>query len=347
MAAGTQLSARGRETGVVPAPRRSGRVAAASPARGSGPRQIILHGGAADTDLPAITRALAWAPKCNCRTCRIRRMDSLSVGIRVPSIDCDGKHWTQVNTDLRDDLLSRMPSSARRVAGIRSEWWPPSNRKAGRDQIVKLAAMNWNLQDASRAARSNRRPASWAGGTDGKSARKRPMPAVPRDSLSSALTRNIRTLEERRAREAVATTRQEKVVVAITSLHRQYAVRLLARGVLRSLGARGLGRVTQASRDLTFPLPAWRRTIEAIFTLDLRSDELEAAVAEAADKRADLDLHISLLTEHEVKSSPRWSRPWRRISNIATAEGAELSEIKKDVALETVLDEIEAERQKR
>ena len=43
------------------------------------------------------------------------------------------------------------------------------------------------------------------------------MPAGPPDSLSSALTRNIRKLEERRAREAVATTRQEKVVVAITS----------------------------------------------------------------------------------------------------------------------------------
>jgi uncharacterized membrane protein len=43
------------------------------------------------------------------------------------------------------------------------------------------------------------------------------MPADPPDSLSSALTRNIRTLEERRAREAGATTRQQRVVGAITS----------------------------------------------------------------------------------------------------------------------------------
>lgn len=35
--------------------------------------------------------ARAWAPKCNCRTWRIRRMESLSVGIRVPPIDCDGE----------------------------------------------------------------------------------------------------------------------------------------------------------------------------------------------------------------------------------------------------------------
>ena len=35
-------------------------------------------------------RALARAPKCSCKTCHIRRMDSRSVGILIPSIDCDG-----------------------------------------------------------------------------------------------------------------------------------------------------------------------------------------------------------------------------------------------------------------
>jgi hypothetical protein len=38
----------------------------------------------------AINRALIRAPKCNCRTCRIRRMDSLSVGTQS-SIVCDGQ----------------------------------------------------------------------------------------------------------------------------------------------------------------------------------------------------------------------------------------------------------------
>src|SRR6478609_12044786 len=84
-----------------------------------------------------MTRELAWAPKCNCRTCRIRRMDSLSVGIRVPSIDCDGETWTRVNTGPRNDLFfpDALLSASRRVAGIRLEWWPPSNRNSGRDQI--------------------------------------------------------------------------------------------------------------------------------------------------------------------------------------------------------------------
>jgi hypothetical protein len=64
-------------------------------------------------------------------------MDSLSVGIRVPSIDCDGETWTRVNTGPRNDLFfpDALLSASRRVAGIRLEWWPPSNRNSGRDQI--------------------------------------------------------------------------------------------------------------------------------------------------------------------------------------------------------------------
>src|SRR5277367_869140 len=77
----------------------------------------------------AIARALARAPKCNCRTCRIRRMDSLSVGIRVPSIDCDGETWNRVNTDPRDDLF--FPDALLLAGG----GWPGSDRNGGRDQI--------------------------------------------------------------------------------------------------------------------------------------------------------------------------------------------------------------------
>src|SRR3954470_11438054 len=84
-----------------------------------------------------MTRALACAPKCNCRTCRIRRMDSLSVGIPSPPSIATGERWSQVNTDLRNDLRSRRPS------------FPP---EGGRDQIGRvaairleyLAALDWN-----------------------------------------------------------------------------------------------------------------------------------------------------------------------------------------------------------
>src|ERR1700712_5130489 len=126
------------------------------------------------------------------------------------------------------------------------------------------------------------------------------MPSDPPDSLSSALTRNIRTLEERRAREAVATTRHEKAVEAITSfmgsmpfvyLHMAFygAWVLVAFGMLP-----GIPRF-----DVSFAGLATTASIEAIFlsTFVLISQN---RMAEAADKRADLDLHISLLTEHEL-----------------------------------------------
>ena len=77
--------------------------------------------------------ALARAPKCSCKTCRIRRMDSLSVGIQGPSINCDGGIGRQVNTDLRDDLLPGCPSS--------QTGWPGSVWNGGRDQIGTVAAI--------------------------------------------------------------------------------------------------------------------------------------------------------------------------------------------------------------
>jgi uncharacterized membrane protein len=82
-------------------------------------------------------------------------------------------------------------------------------------------------------------------------------------------------------------------------------------------------------------------SVEAIFlsTFVLISQNRMAA---AADKRADLDLQVSLLAEHEI------TRLATLISGIAdrlgvrTEADAELDEITQDVAPEAVLDEIEA-----
>ena len=82
-------------------------------------------------------------------------------------------------------------------------------------------------------------------------------------------------------------------------------------------------------------------SVEAIFlsTFVLISQNRMAA---AADKRADLDLQISLLAEHEV------TKLVTLVSAIADRLGRgdavdhEFDEIKQDVAPEAVLDEIEA-----
>ncbi len=124
-------------------------------------------------------------------------------------------------------------------------------------------------------------------------------PPQPRD-LSSSLKRNIEALEGRRRQEAASATRQERLAEAITSftgsmrfvyLHLAlYAVWILA----------NLGIVSGVPKfDPSFVILAMESSVEAIFlsTFVLISQNRTAA---ASDKRADLDLHINLLAEHEL-----------------------------------------------
>jgi uncharacterized membrane protein len=62
----------------------------------------------------------------------------------------------------------------------------------------------------------------------------------------------------------------------------------------------------------------------------------------AADKRADLDLQISLLAEHEVTRLVTLVSAIADRMGVETQVDAELDEIKRDVAPEAVLDELEA-----
>jgi uncharacterized membrane protein len=82
-------------------------------------------------------------------------------------------------------------------------------------------------------------------------------------------------------------------------------------------------------------------SVEAIFlsTFVLISQNRMAA---AADKRADLDLQISLLAEHEVTKIATMVSAIAAHVGIRTDVDHEVEEIKQDVAPEAVLDRIEA-----
>jgi hypothetical protein len=62
----------------------------------------------------------------------------------------------------------------------------------------------------------------------------------------------------------------------------------------------------------------------------------------AASKRADLDLHISLLAEHEITKLVGLAPAIAAQMGIEQAGDPEVDEIKRDVAPEAVLDEIGA-----
>jgi uncharacterized membrane protein len=64
----------------------------------------------------------------------------------------------------------------------------------------------------------------------------------------------------------------------------------------------------------------------------------------AADKRADLDLHVSLLTEHELTKLVELVAVIAERAGVRANADPEIEEVKKDVAPEAVLDEIETKQ---
>jgi uncharacterized membrane protein len=118
--------------------------------------------------------------------------------------------------------------------------------------------------------------------------------------LSPALARNIQTLQERRSTEERRATLQERAAEAITRFTGSMAFVYLHVVVFGFWALVNTGLLPLLPKwDESFVILGTSASVEAIFlsTFVLISQN---RMAEAADKRADLDLHISLLTEHEV-----------------------------------------------
>ena len=170
-----------------------------------------------------------------------------------------------------------------------------------------------------------------------------PEPTIPPPSspdLGSLLNRNIETLQARRRSEEKNASLQEKIAEAITKFTGSMAfvyIHLIGFGAWIVLN---VGVLPLKPWDPTFVILATEASVEAIFlsTFVLISQNRAAALA---DKRADLDLQINLLSEHEV------TKVLSLIMAIATKVGvdmsdkADLAELERDVAPEAVLDKIE------
>jgi len=92
--------------------------------------------------------------------------------------------------------------------------------------------------------------------------------------------------------------------------------------------------------DPTFVVLAMAASVEAIFlsTFVLITQNRMQAMA---DKRANLDLQISLLAEHEITRLISLVSAMAQRMGIDEGKSPELTELKKDVAPEAVLDRIE------
>lgn len=175
-----------------------------------------------------------------------------------------------------------------------------------------------------------------------------PGPTVPPPSppdLASSLRRNIHALQERRREEAAHATRQEKLAQAITAFTGSMAFVYIHLVAYTAWVVVNVGLIPGVKPfDPSLVILATEASVEAIFlsTFVLISQNRSAA---ASDKRADLDLHISLLTEHELTKLVDIVTTMAAKLDVPLPGRAEIEEIRKDVAPEAVLDEIEATEQ--
>ena len=172
-------------------------------------------------------------------------------------------------------------------------------------------------------------------------------PTLPRTdpaTLSGSLRRNIRALEERRQAEAAAATREERVAAAITAFTGSMRFVYLHLALYGAWILVNLGVVPWVPRfDPSFVILAMAASVEAIFlsTFVLISQNRMAATA---DKRADLDLQISLLAEHELTKLSQVVVAIAERLEIRVAGDPEIREVGRNVSPEAVLDAIEAEQ---
>ena len=159
--------------------------------------------------------------------------------------------------------------------------------------------------------------------------------------MGSVLARNLRLMKARRAQEEAAATFEARLADAITrftgSMRFVYLhVALFGAWIIVNLGlVPGIPKF-----DPSFVILAMAASVEAIFlsTFILISQNRMTA---AGEKRAELDLQINLLAEHEVTKLVAMIAAIADRLGVETEVEAELGELKEDVAPETVLDEIE------
>lgn len=166
---------------------------------------------------------------------------------------------------------------------------------------------------------------------------------APQD-LARVVDRNIRALVEREREQERRRSLENRIADAITQFAgsmRFVYLHLLLYGAWIVIN---LGLLPIRPFDPTFVVLAMVASVEAIFisTFVLISQNRMAALA---DRRADLDLQISLLAEHEVSRVIALMTSVAERLGIEEARDPELQELARDVEPARVMDRISEEKQ--
>jgi uncharacterized membrane protein len=158
--------------------------------------------------------------------------------------------------------------------------------------------------------------------------------------LAGVMERNIQALISRRQQEEQKKPLQDRVADAITAFTGSMPFVYIHLIVFGLWVVANLPGVPFPKFDPTYVILAMFASVEAIFlsTFVLISQNRMAALA---DKRADLDLQVSLLAEHEISRAITLLRDIAHQMGIPSSQNPELGELARDVAPEQVLDKME------
>jgi uncharacterized membrane protein len=166
--------------------------------------------------------------------------------------------------------------------------------------------------------------------------------------LAGVVRRNIRTLLEARERAEQRKSREERIADAITrftgSMLFVYLHALLVIGwIVVNLGAIPWIRPFD---PFPFVMLAMLASVEAIFlsTFVLISQNRMNSMA---DRRADLDVQINLLAEHEITRLIELCDAMARRLGVSASAAPHIEELKRDVRPEAVLEELDQAAQDR
>ena len=166
-----------------------------------------------------------------------------------------------------------------------------------------------------------------------------PSPHPP--GLSTVLERNIQALKERQRRDEREASLQERMADRITGFTGSMLFVYIHLALFGFWIIANLGWIPGVPRwDPTFVVLAMWASVEAIFlsTFVLISQNRMAVVA---DRQAELDLQISLLSEHEITKLTTLVASIAERLDVRTGVEDELTEIQQDVSPEAVLDALE------
>lgn len=153
--------------------------------------------------------------------------------------------------------------------------------------------------------------------------------------------RNIEALLGRRKEIERALSWQERLAARITGFAGSMIFVWLHVVLYGAWIAINLGAIPRLPRfDPTFVILAMTASVEAIFLSTFILITQNRMMVEA-DKRADLNLQINLLAEHEITRLIEMVTEMAKRMDVPAADQPELNELRKDVQPEKVLDTLE------